>query len=122
MRILSERTDPDGEGHAGQESAPHRRADPRNDERDAVPVHELLPCPDGRQTSRQDAGRCFVHFRKRGGGMSISDKIPTQIEELLLTNRRGFLRSAGLLAVSFGAFSGAGLKEADAQSAAAQGP
>ena len=34
-------------------------------------------------------------------GMSISDQIPNQIEELLVTNRRGFLRSAGLLAVSF---------------------
>ena len=50
--------------------------------------------------------------------MSISDRIPSQIEELLVTNRRGFLRSAGLLAVSFGV----GLAEADAQSAAAQGP
>src|SRR5205085_12058080 len=53
---------------------------------------------------------------------SISGKIPSQIEELLVTNRRGFLRSAGLLAVSFGGFAGAGLTEADAQSAAAQGP
>ncbi|MEO8372443.1 MAG: molybdopterin cofactor-binding domain-containing protein [Candidatus Solibacter sp.] len=34
--------------------------------------------------------------------MSLSDKIPSQIEELLVTNRRDFLRSAGLLAVSFG--------------------
>ena len=40
--------------------------------------------------------------------MSVSDKIPSQIEELLMTNRRGFLKSAGLLAVSFG-FAGAGL-------------
>ncbi len=54
--------------------------------------------------------------------MSISGKIPSQIEELLVTNRRGFLRSAGLLAVSFGTFGIAGLAEADAQSAAAQGP
>ena len=44
--------------------------------------------------------------------MSISDRIPKQIEELLVTNRRGFLRSAGLLAVSFGGFAGAGLTEA----------
>ena len=55
--------------------------------------------------------------------MSISDRIPKQIEEVLVTNRRGFLRSAGLLAVSFGVFGGAGITEADAQSsAAAQGP
>jgi len=55
--------------------------------------------------------------------MSISGKIPNHIEELLVTNRRGFLRSAGLLAVSFGTFGAAGPKEAEAQSsAAAQGP
>jgi CO/xanthine dehydrogenase Mo-binding subunit len=50
--------------------------------------------------------------------MSISERIPSRIEELLVTNRRGFLRSAGLLAVSFGV----GTAEAEAQSAAAQGP
>jgi CO/xanthine dehydrogenase Mo-binding subunit len=54
--------------------------------------------------------------------MSISDRIPSQIEEVLVTNRRGFLRSAGLLAVSIGTFGVAGITEADAQSAAAQGP
>ena len=35
--------------------------------------------------------------------MSISDRIPKQIEDVLVTHRRGFLKSAGLLAVSFGA-------------------
>lgn len=55
--------------------------------------------------------------------MSASDRIPKQIEEALVTNRRGFLRSAGLLAVSFSAFSGAGITEANAQgSGEAQGP
>jgi nicotinate dehydrogenase subunit B len=49
--------------------------------------------------------------------MSASKGIPKQIEDVLVTNRRGFLRSAGLLAVSFGAFSGAGITEA-----APQGP
>ena len=54
--------------------------------------------------------------------MSDSHEIPARIEEILTVNRRGFLRSAGLLAVSFGGFS-AGLTEADAQAAAApQGP
>lgn len=49
--------------------------------------------------------------------------IPKQIEDILVMHRRGFLRSAGLLAVSFGAFSGAGITEADAQnSATPQGP
>jgi nicotinate dehydrogenase subunit B len=47
--------------------------------------------------------------------VSISNRIPKHIEDLLVTNRRGFLRSAGLLAVSFGA----GLAEADVQTAAA---
>ncbi len=50
--------------------------------------------------------------------MSISGRIPSQIEEVLVTNRRGFLKNAGLLAVSFGI----GITEADAQSSAAQGP
>jgi nicotinate dehydrogenase subunit B len=55
--------------------------------------------------------------------MSISDRIPKQIEEVLVTNRRGFLRSAGLLLVSFGACDAVGAVDADAQtSAAAQGP
>jgi CO/xanthine dehydrogenase Mo-binding subunit len=55
--------------------------------------------------------------------MIDSGGIPKQIEEVLLTNRRGFLRSAGMLAVSFGVFGGAGVERADAQtSAAAQGP
>ena len=46
--------------------------------------------------------------------MSVSHGIPKSIEELLVTNRRGFLRTAGLLAVSFGAW-----KQADGQSPAA---
>jgi nicotinate dehydrogenase subunit B len=56
--------------------------------------------------------------------MNSSDRIPKHIEEALVTNRRGFLRNAGLLAVSFGAFGGAGLNQANAQSAPAapQGP
>ena len=55
--------------------------------------------------------------------MSASDRIPKQIEEVLVMHRRGFLRSAGLLAVSFGAFGAAGLTEAEAQSnAAPEGP
>jgi CO/xanthine dehydrogenase Mo-binding subunit len=55
--------------------------------------------------------------------MSTSDRIPRRIEEALVTHRRGFLKTAGLLAVSFGAFGGGGICEADAQSsAAASGP
>ena len=55
--------------------------------------------------------------------MTVSGRIPKQIEELLVTHRRGFLKSAGLLAVSFGAFDGAGLTDAQSSaSAAPQGP
>ncbi|HEY3839873.1 MAG TPA: molybdopterin cofactor-binding domain-containing protein, partial [Bryobacteraceae bacterium] len=53
--------------------------------------------------------------------MNSSYGIPKQIEDVLVqhygvTHRRGFLKSAGLLAVSFGAFGAAAIKEADAQS------
>jgi nicotinate dehydrogenase subunit B len=55
--------------------------------------------------------------------MSSSDIIPKRIEEVLVMHRRGFLKSAGLLAVSFGAFGGAAMAEAEAQSnGVAQGP
>ena len=40
--------------------------------------------------------------------MSPAKEIPRQIEEILMTNRRGFLRSAGLLAVSFAGFRATG--------------
>jgi CO/xanthine dehydrogenase Mo-binding subunit len=53
--------------------------------------------------------------------MNTSSGIPKQIEDVLTTHRRGFLRSAGLLAVSISAYTGAGVSDADAQSAA-QGP
>ena len=49
---------------------------------------------------------------KGGRGMSASARIPKQIEEVLVTHRRGFLRSAGLLAVSFGAYSAIGNTDA----------
>ena len=48
--------------------------------------------------------------------MSPSDAIPQQIEDALAMHRRGFLKTAGLLAVSFGVFGGAAITEADAQS------
>lgn len=50
-----------------------------------------------------------------------SSSIPKQIEELLVTHRRGFLRNAGLLAVSFGAYVN-GASEAEAQSSGAAQP
>jgi aerobic-type carbon monoxide dehydrogenase small subunit (CoxS/CutS family) len=42
--------------------------------------------------------------RGEGGGMSSSNSIPKQIEHALVTHRRGFLKTAGLLAVSLGVF------------------
>ena len=44
--------------------------------------------------------------------MSAADTIPKQIEDVLTMHRRGFLRNAGLLAVSFGGW----ITKADAQS------
>ena len=51
--------------------------------------------------------------------MKISSKIPKHIEQTLAANRRSFLKSAGLLAVGFGADAGALLRRADAQTSAA---
>jgi CO/xanthine dehydrogenase Mo-binding subunit len=48
--------------------------------------------------------------------MRTSNKIPKHIEEVLITHRRGFLKSAGLLFVSFGVGAGGLILEADAQS------
>jgi nicotinate dehydrogenase subunit B len=48
--------------------------------------------------------------------MSSSDTIPEEIEEVLVTHRRGFLKSAGMLAVSLGMFGGATLTRAYSQS------
>src|SRR5436309_1772426 len=45
--------------------------------------------------------------------------IPKHIEDALTTHRRGFLKSAGMLAVSFASLIGSGLTEADAQTATA---
>jgi CO/xanthine dehydrogenase Mo-binding subunit len=55
--------------------------------------------------------------------MTGSGSIPDQIENILVTHRRGFLRSAGLLAVSFGAYAAGCATQASAQtSPAAQAP
>jgi CO/xanthine dehydrogenase Mo-binding subunit len=55
--------------------------------------------------------------------MNACGSIPRSIEDLLVTHRRGFLKSAGLLAVSFGIFSATAITEAESQTTgAAQGP
>lgn len=48
--------------------------------------------------------------------MNSSDRLPKQIEDALVTHRRGFLKSAGLLAVSFSLFGGTAIEGADSQS------
>jgi nicotinate dehydrogenase subunit B len=48
--------------------------------------------------------------------MSSSDTLPKHIEDVLVTHRRGFLKNAGLLAVSFGFFGPATVEQAAAQS------
>ena len=45
-----------------------------------------------------------------------SETIPKDIEDLLVTHRRGFLKSAGLLAVGFRMFAGAALTKAEPHS------
>ena len=47
--------------------------------------------------------------------MTISTGIPKHVEEILTTNRRSFLKSAGMLAVTFGVDAGVLLTQADAQ-------
>jgi len=47
--------------------------------------------------------------------MTVSSGIPKHVEEALSTHRRGFLKSAGLLVVSFATGSGALVTEAVAQ-------
>ncbi len=57
--------------------------------------------------------------------MSSTTTIPKRIEDVLLTHRRGFLKSAGLLAVSFGVFGATAIDGAESQSgvpAGAPGP
>ena len=48
--------------------------------------------------------------------MTTSPEIPKRVEEVLTTHRRGFLKSAGLLVVSFATGAGALITGADAQS------
>jgi len=54
--------------------------------------------------------------------MRLSQGIPKQIEDALIMHRRGFLKSAGLLAVSLGMFGATAVEEADAQGGGVGGP
>jgi CO/xanthine dehydrogenase Mo-binding subunit len=53
--------------------------------------------------------------------MTISSGIPKRVEETLTTNRRSFLKSAGMLAVTFGVDAGALITEADGQTSSQAG-
>src|SRR5690348_12562889 len=118
MRILPERADHDGEGDAGQDSASDGRADPRNDEHDVVPVHDILSRSNCDQARGENDSRSARRIGKGRRGMTGSSEIPKRLEEILSTHRRGFLKSAGLLAVSF-VTGDAVIPEAEAQSGGA---
>src|SRR6185295_5570001 len=79
MRFLPERADHDGQGIAGQKSEADRCRDPRWDGPHPVPLHDLLP------NSSRDQTRCHG----KGGRMTIQ--------------RRDFLKTSGMLIVSFSA-------------------
>jgi hypothetical protein len=53
--------------------------------------------------------------------MNCSDRLPKHIEDILVTHRRGFLKSAGLLAVSLGVFGSTVVEGAEPESGAAAG-
>src|SRR6478609_7540786 len=67
-----------------------------------MPLHDVLPDSGRHQTCSASHG-----FRSGGRGMTISTVIPKHVEDALSTHRRGFLKSAGLLVVSFATGGGA---------------
>src|SRR2546423_4850577 len=72
-----------------------------------MPVHDVLPGSGRHQT-------CGANH-DQGPGMTTSSVIPKHVEEALSTHRRGFLKSAGLLVVSFATGGGALVTDAVAQ-------
>src|ERR1051325_10770732 len=86
VRLLPERADHDGQGAARPQPASDGCADPARHGGDAMPLHDVLPHPGGDQACGE------------GDGMTNFTNIPSLIEETL--SRRGFLKTAGLLAVS----------------------
>ncbi len=96
MRILPERTDPDREGDARQESASDRRADPRGHERNAVPLHDVLPRSGGHQARGQDDRRCLARFAgRRWWHEHLYAEFRNRSKIVLVTHRRGFLQKRG---------------------------
>src|SRR6266550_4736681 len=124
MRLLSERADHHRQSAARQESESDRCADPRGDERDLVPLHDLLPCSSCHQAGGGGDGVGDAH---REGGrcrMTTFTNIPKQVEKLLeqdngALSRRNFIKGSGLLVVSIGAMAAAGPFAAQAGAQAA---
>src|SRR5262249_46801208 len=103
LRLLPERADHHRDRVARQDSEPDRRADPRRDERDAVPLHDVLPRA-GRNQARSGGDE--------GGPMRTFTSVPKHIEDVLAqweqpaaagVSRRTFLKGSGLLVVTVGA-------------------
>src|ERR1035441_8516914 len=115
MRLLPERPNYDREGHARQGPQSDRHADPRDDERDALPLHDVLPCANRHQACGENDRGHQTGRQERGGGMTSG--IPKHIDEILTANRRSFLKSTGMLAVGFGVNAGPLLTDAAAQMA-----
>src|SRR5258708_35026579 len=86
-----------------------------------MPLHDLLPGSGRHQTCGASHSQGPARFRG-GRGMTISSVIPKHVEEALSTHRRGFLKSAGLLVVSFATGGGALITEAVAQNSSAPQP
>src|SRR5262249_10888093 len=106
VRVLSERSNHDGQGVARQESEPDRCRYSRGHERDALPLHDLLPRAGRDQTGcgRDVGGHRWTEGRR---GMRTFTAIPAKIEDLLeewngSVSRRTFLKGSGLLVVSLG--------------------
>ena len=83
MRLLPERADHDGQGAAGQESESDRCADPRGDEQDAVPLHDVLPGSGGHQARGEAIAEIRATAEKEVVGMTAFTNIPKQVEEVL---------------------------------------
>ena len=58
---------------------------------------------------------------KRTSKIKVARGIPEHVERVLTANRRSFLKSAGLFAVTFGVDAGVLLTAADAQTASQAG-
>ena len=65
VRLLPERADHDRQGAAGQESESDRRADPRGNEQDALPLHDVLPRSGRHQARGEGDGGGRGRLRRR---------------------------------------------------------